>query len=87
MVTGAGGSIGFELCKQINNFSPKKLILFEQNEYHLYQATEKLKSYTKIKSVLGDVRDEKKIFKIFKEYKPDIVFHSAALKHITFCRR
>ena len=84
LVTGAGGSIGFELCKQINNFSPKKLILFEQNEYHLYQATEKLKSYTKIKSVLGDVRDEKKIFKIFKEYKPDIVFHSAALKHITF---
>ena len=84
LVTGAGGSIGFELCKQINNFSPKKLILFEQNEYHLYQATEKLKSYTKIKSVLGDVRDEKKIFKIFKEHKPDIVFHSAALKHITF---
>ena len=42
-----------------------------------------LKSYTKIKSVLGDVRDEK-ISKIFKEYKPDIVFHSAALKHITF---
>ena len=65
MVTGAGGSIGFELCKQINNFSPKKLILFEQNEYHLYQATEKLKSYTKIKSVLGDVRDEKKYLKYY----------------------
>ena len=84
LVTGAGGSIGFELCKQIYNFSPKKLILFEQNEFHLYQATEKLKNSDKIKSILGDVRDRKKIFKIFKEYKPDIVFHSAALKHITF---
>ncbi len=84
LVTGAGGSIGFELCKQIYNFSPKKLILFEQNEFHLYQATQKLGNNARIKSILGDVRDKKKIFKVFKECKPDIVFHSAALKHITF---
>ncbi len=84
LVTGAGGSIGFELCKQILNFSPKNLILFEQNEFHLYNASEKLKEYTNITSLLGDVRDKKKVCKIIEKFKPNLIFHSAALKHITF---
>lgn len=83
LVTGAGGSIGFELCKQLLNFSPRKLILFEQNEFHLYKAFEKLDKHL-IVPILGDVRDRKKLSKVFRRFNPNIVFHSAALKHITF---
>ena len=83
LVTGAGGSIGSELSRQILNFKPKKLIIYEQNEYNLYKVLEGLKSKNII-SILGDVKNKNKMENTIKKYKPQIVFHAAALKHITF---
>ncbi len=82
LVTGAGGSIGSELCKQIHRLNPRLLILVEQNEYNLF----KISSTLKVKTIhsLTDIRDFKKMEKILTKYKPDYVFHTAALKHITF---
>ena len=83
MVTGAGGSIGFELCKQILDLKPKKLILYEQSEFNLYRVYQKLKNEN-VFPVIGDVKEVSKLDKVFSDFKPDFVFHSAALKHITF---
>ena len=83
IVTGAGGSIGSELCNQISLFKPKKLIIFEQNEFSLYKISEKLKG-NNIVSILGDIKDNYKFESLIKNEKPDIIFHAAALKHITF---
>ncbi len=82
LVTGAGGSIGSELCKQIFRLNPKLLILVEQNEYNLF----KISSHFKTKTInsLTNIRDHHKIEELLKKYKPDYVFHTAALKHITF---
>ncbi len=82
MVTGAGGSIGSELCKQLNRLGPKLLIMVEQNEFNLF----KIASVIKKNSVasLTDIKDTKKMEKILSFYKPDYLFHAAALKHITF---
>ncbi len=82
LVTGAGGSIGSELCMQISRLKPKLLILLEQNEYNLFKISSKLKDNTIMS--LTDIRDHKKMEEIIKKYKPDCVFHTAALKHITF---
>tara|TARA_Y100000589_G_scaffold62119_1_gene53360 strand:+ start:170 stop:2002 length:1833 start_codon:yes stop_codon:yes gene_type:complete len=82
LVTGAGGSIGSELCNQIYSLKPKLLIMFEQNEFNLYKISQKYKKNTL--SILGDIRDIEKVEMIIKDYKPDLIYHSAALKHITF---
>ena len=82
LVTGAGGSIGSELCRQIYFLNPKKLIMFEQNEFALYKIVNELGKNSI--SVLGDIKDFFKLDKVISKYKPDIIFHSAALKHITF---
>ena len=82
MVTGAGGSIGSELCKQINRLGPKLLIMVEQNEYNLFKIASVLKKNTV--TSLTDIKDTKKMEKILSLYKPDYLFHAAALKHITF---
>ena len=82
IVTGAGGSIGSEICRQIDLVKPKNLILIEQNEFALYKVLQNLKG--NLSPILADIRDYEKINSIIKEYKPDIVFHAAALKHITF---
>tara|TARA_B100001564_G_scaffold310019_1_gene281440 strand:- start:2566 stop:4386 length:1821 start_codon:yes stop_codon:yes gene_type:complete len=82
IVTGAGGSIGSEICRQVSLLNPKKIILIEENEFALYKALQNLKG--NIFPILADIRDFEKINSIIKDYKPDIVFHAAALKHITF---
>ena len=82
LVTGAGGSIGSEICKQVSLLSPKKLILLDENEYALYNVLQTINQ--KAEPILADVRDSKKMNKIIHDFKPDIVFHAAALKHITF---
>ncbi len=85
LITGAGGSIGSEICKQVAKFSPQKLILFEIDETELFLITNKLRdSYSNIEiiPVVGDITNEGKVKKIFEEYQPEVVFHSAAYKHV-----
>ena len=85
-VTGAGGSIGGELCRQIINQGPKKLILIEISEASLYKIGQSLKSEEnnsiEIVSVLGNCKKLTTVENIFKTYKVDIVFHAAAYKHV-----
>ncbi|MBT4792554.1 MAG: polysaccharide biosynthesis protein [Halobacteriovoraceae bacterium] len=85
LVTGAGGSIGSELCYQIIKFKPKKIICYDIGEYNLYELEYKLKEGLgdiKLELIIGDVRDQKKAESVFKKFKPNIVFHAAAYKHV-----
>ena len=84
-VTGAGGSIGSELCRQIIHFKPAALILIDASEYNLYKIEMELKSDRKFASVvpiLGRVQDEPLLDHIFGKYRPQVVFHAAAYKHV-----
>ena len=85
LVTGAGGSIGSELCRQIATFSPEKLIMLDIYENSLYEVERELQPvYGEdiIKTVIASIRDKKRLNEIFKEYRPQIVFHAAAHKHV-----
>ncbi|WP_288223363.1 nucleoside-diphosphate sugar epimerase/dehydratase [Anaerococcus sp.] len=85
LVTGGGGSIGSELCRQIAQYRPKQLIIFDIYENNAYEIEQELKrNYPdlNLKALIGSVRDYKRVNQIFKEYKPDIVFHAAAHKHV-----
>ena len=88
LVTGAGGSIGSELAKSISQFNPKLLLLLDSSENAIYELKQKLfikKRYNINKYLCSNIRNKKEIEKIFKSYKPEIVFHAAALKHVTIC--
>jgi FlaA1/EpsC-like NDP-sugar epimerase len=85
LVTGAAGSIGSEICRQISHYEPKLLILFDIAESALYDVQQEFKenhAHCPIKIVLGDVRNKKKVKEVFKSYKPQVVFHAAAYKHV-----
>jgi len=86
MVTGAGGSIGSELCRQIMEFAPRKLILFERGENELYEIEvdlrEQFHDSEVLVSVIGDILDEYKIDHVLQEHTPEVVFHAAAYKHV-----
>ncbi|MBR52004.1 MAG: polysaccharide biosynthesis protein [Gammaproteobacteria bacterium] len=85
LVTGAGGSIGSELCREIIKLSPKRIILFEINEYALYEIERELKSIgneEKILAVLGDINHKDQLLSIMKNYHVETVFHTAAYKHV-----
>ena len=85
LVTGAGGSIGSELCRQIIKLKPNKLILLELNEYALYKIYEELISLNKnlkIISLLVNIQDQIKLETIFDRFKVDTVYHAAAYKHV-----
>jgi FlaA1/EpsC-like NDP-sugar epimerase len=85
MVTGAGGSIGSELCRQIVKYNPSCLVLFEINEYALYTIEVELKRiapHIKTYSVLGSVRNESRVFNIVKRFAVKVLYHSAAYKHV-----
>jgi len=85
MVTGGGGSIGSELCRQIANHNPKLLIIFdiyENNAYEIEQELKKKCPKINLKALIGSVRDSRRLDQVFAEYKPDIVFHAAAHKHV-----
>ncbi len=85
LVTGGGGSIGSELCRQIIKYEPKRLVILDIYENNLYDIEVELKSaYPKasIDAVVASVRDKDRLEEVFKEYKPEIVFHAAAHKHV-----
>lgn len=84
MITGAGGSIGSELSRQVAQFGAKQIILLDHSEYNLYQISEELKSEN-IVSVMISVKDRASLEEIFKQYLPDIVIHAAAYKHVPLC--
>jgi len=84
LVTGAGGSIGSELVRQLVKFSPKKLILLDNNEYNLYHLDLELSDIKELdySIILCDIRDREKLDNTFNQFKPDFVFHAAAFKHV-----
>ncbi len=85
LVTGGGGSIGSELCRQIAQYSPKKLIIFDIYENNLYDIEMELKSeYNKlsIEAIVGSVRDKERLENVFSTFNPELVFHAAAHKHV-----
>lgn len=85
LVTGAGGSIGSELCRQIIKYNPKKLVMFDIYENNLYNIELELKAeyrHIEIVPIIGSVRDIKKLESVFEIYKPYLVFHAAAHKHV-----
>lgn len=85
LVTGGGGSIGSELCRQVAKNKPKTLIIFdiyENNAYDIEQELRKKHPNLDLKVLIGSVRDSKRIFQIFEVYHPNIVFHAAAHKHV-----
>nr|WP_218950400.1 nucleoside-diphosphate sugar epimerase/dehydratase [Acinetobacter sp. YH12243] len=83
MVTGAGGSIGSELCRQIVKHQPKLLVLFEMSEFALYSIDRELQaSDIQIIPVLGSVTNQQKLERIIQEYKVQTVYHAAAYKHV-----
>lgn len=85
LVTGGGGSIGSELCRQIASYSPKKLMILDNYENNLYEIqNELLARYPSMElvSIIASIREKQRLENIFKKYRPDIVFHAAAHKHV-----
>ena len=90
LITGAGGSIGSELCRQVCKFRPALIILFDASESNLYSIQMELKhviTYVKYRAVLGRVQDRGLIDSILEQYKPHVVFHAAAYKHVPLVER
>lgn len=87
MVTGAGGSIGSELCRQVAKLDPELLILFGRGENSLYHIDMELRESDPTLNrelIIGDIRDNSKVLQIIKRYRPSIIFHAAAHKHVKF---
>lgn len=86
LVTGAGGSIGSEICRQVSKFAPSKLILLGHGENSIYQIDMELRnqhgSIFQIIPVIADIQDRERIFEVVNEYRPDIIYHAAAHKHV-----
>ncbi len=86
LITGAGGSIGSELCRQVISNNPNTLILYDTNEYALYSIKNEFERYSKainIYSILGSVNNKKRMTDVFKLFKVDTVYHAAAYKHVS----
>ena len=87
MVTGAGGSIGSELCRQVAKLDPELLILFGRGENSIYHTDIELREFEPELNralIIGDIRDNAKVSQITRKYRPDIIFHAAAHKHVKF---
>jgi len=85
LVTGAGGSIGSELCRQIAAYEPAMLVLFELNEYAMYKVDEELREAfpdLPIASVMGDIKNARRVNQVMHQYSPALVFDAAAYKHV-----
>jgi len=85
LITGAAGSIGSELCRQVAKFRPSQLLLLDQDETGIFNISEELKNRfprLKISPLVADIQDEEKINQIFNNYHPNVIFHAAAYKHV-----
>lgn len=87
LVTGAGGSIGSEICRQIMKFSPKQLLILGHGENSIYLIERELRRIfcaqeTEIISIIADIQDREKMFQVVKKYRPEIIYHAAAHKHV-----
>jgi FlaA1/EpsC-like NDP-sugar epimerase len=85
LITGAAGSIGSEIVRQVLIYNPKKIVILDQAEtplHHLRLETEVLLTNSKIKTVVADIRDREAMDRVFRFYKPQVVFHAAAYKHV-----
>ncbi len=85
LVTGAGGSIGSELCRQIARFAPRTLVLFDLSEYALYMIEQEFAQHfaaLQIVPLIGDVKNASRINQVMAEHRPTVVFHAAAYKHV-----
>src|SRR5699024_3442446 len=87
MVTGAGGSIGSELCRQLIKFNPERLILVGHGEYSIYKIDHELAELCKhtnleVIPVIADIKDRERIFEIIDQYRPVVIYHAAAHKHV-----
>ncbi|MDT0161590.1 nucleoside-diphosphate sugar epimerase/dehydratase [Bacillus sp. AG4(2022)] len=86
MVTGAGGSIGSEICRQVIKFNPKKIVLVGHGENSIYLIDLELRNLKienlEIRPVIADIQDRARIFEVIEEHQPDVVYHAAAHKHV-----
>ena len=90
LVTGAGGSIGSELCRQVYAFSPAELVMLDHDESNLHRLHLELWGEASLDAdtvVVADIRDRQRIHQVFREYRPEVVFHAAALKHLPVLER
>ncbi|WP_308636714.1 polysaccharide biosynthesis protein [Paenibacillus silvisoli] len=90
IVTGAGGSIGSELCRQITVFKPRKLVLLGHGENSIYTIEMELRTRfpeLKLETIIADIQDRSRIDDVFRIYKPQVVFHAAAHKHVPLMER
>lgn len=90
IVTGGGGSIGSEICERVTTFGASRLLVIENSEPALYAVTEALVesgTAAQIEGRIADIRDRERIMRLMSEFKPDIVFHAAALKHVPILER
>jgi FlaA1/EpsC-like NDP-sugar epimerase len=85
LVTGAGGSIGAELCRQIARYAPSRLVLFELSEYALYTVEQEFRDRmpeVPIATLIGDAKSAPRVREVFERFRPQVVFHAAAYKHV-----
>jgi len=85
LVTGAGGSIGSELCRQIARFAPERIVLFDSSEFALYSIEQEFRDRRAahgVVAVIGDAKDGRRVQEVFARYRPAVVFHAAAYKHV-----
>jgi FlaA1/EpsC-like NDP-sugar epimerase len=85
LVTGAGGSIGSELCRQISRFSPGRIVLLDNAEFALYAIEQEFNdrfAQVPVSAVIGDAKDTRRVAEVLARYRPEVVFHAAAYKHV-----
>jgi FlaA1/EpsC-like NDP-sugar epimerase len=85
LVTGAGGSIGSELCRQIARFAPARIVLFDSSEFALYTVEQEFRDQRpaiSLAAIIGDAKDERRMNEVMERFRPQVVFHAAAYKHV-----